>query len=165
MFTGAEEYEEKLTPERLELRMEVVGEFVKKHDYWEYSKQGKNYIAEITGLSKKYGFRRRFLDLNYRGREKHFLLQDFLPGHLYEIVSIYCVNRRRSHPIIKSIFECVSIEEDEILLREVFENEVLERFTDHDTMNVPRILVKQLLKEVSVEEAVKLIGEMAKSIS
>lgn len=74
------------------------------------------------------------------------------------------MNRRRSHLKIKSIFECVSIGEDEILLREVFENEVLERFADHDTMNVPRILVKQLLNEVSEEEAVKLIEEMAKSV-
>jgi hypothetical protein len=87
VFTRAVEYVQKSEPERLELKIEVVSEFVRKHEYWEYSKQGKNYIAEITGLSKRYGFRRRFLDIVYRGREKHFLLKDFVPGHLYEVVS------------------------------------------------------------------------------
>ena len=112
MFTGAVDYEQKSEPERLELKIEVVNEFVRKHEYWEYSKQGKNYIAEITGLSKKYGFRRRFLDTVYRGQEKHFLLKDFVPGHLYEVVSAYCVNRKESYPRIQGIFVCVCILEN-----------------------------------------------------
>ncbi len=161
MFTRAIEYEQKLQSERQELKMEVTGEFVKKHEFWDYSKRGKNWIAEVTGLSKRYGFQRRFLDLTYRGREKHFLLKDFVPGHLYEVVSVYCISKRKSHPQIQSIFECVSIGE-EVLLREIFESEVLERFTEQDTMDVPRILVKQLLKEVSKTEAVALIEEMSK---
>ena len=47
-------------------------------------------------------------------------------------------------------------------MREIFESEVLKRFTEQDTMDVPRILVKQLLKEVSKAEAVALIEEMSK---
>ena len=88
-------------------------------------------------------------------------MKDFVPGHLYEVVSVYCISKRKSHPQIQSIFECVSIGE-EVLLREIFESEVLERFTEKDTMDVPRTLVKQLLKEVSKAEAVALIEEMSK---
>jgi len=103
-------------------------------------------------ISRRYGFKRRFLNLTYRGREKHFHLKDFVPGHLYEVVSVYCISKRKSHPRIQSIFECISIGE-EVLLREIFESEVLERFIEQDTMDVPRILVKQLLKDVSKTEA------------
>lgn len=163
MFTRAIESKQKSTPERQELKMEVVGEFVKKHQYWEYSKQGKNYIAEVTGLSKRYRFKRRFLDLTYRGREKHFLLKDFAPGHLYEVVSIQCKGRKEVCTHIKSIFECVSIGEDEVLFREVFDSEVLERFSDHDAMIIPKILIQQLLREISVNEAIALIEEISRS--
>ena len=158
MVTGAVEYEQKSEPERLELKIEVVNEFVRKHEHWEYSKQGKNYIAEITGLSQKYGFQRRFLDTVYRGREKHFLLKDFVPGHLYEVVSAYRVNRKKSYPRIQGIFVCVHIGEHKILLREVTESEVIDRFTN-GTVSVPEILVEQLLKEVPREEAIRLIME------
>ncbi|MBU7009182.1 MAG: hypothetical protein HXS46_00720 [Theionarchaea archaeon] len=163
MFTQAIESKQKSTPERQELKMEVVGEFVKKHQCWEYSKQGKNYIAEVTGLSKRYGFKRRFLDLIYRGREKHFLLKDFVPGHLYEIVSIQYKGRKEVCTHIKNIFECVSIGEDGVLFREIFDNEVLERFSEHDDMIIPKILVQQLLRKVSVDEAIALIEESSKS--
>jgi hypothetical protein len=151
------EYEQ--LPERQELRMEVVNEFVKRHEYWEYAAKGKNWIAEITGLSKIYGFKRRFLDLVLRGREKHFLLKDFVPGHLYEIVST-SVSRGRSYPRIQSIFECVYIGDKEILLREVFESEVLEQFSDY-SLSVPRILAEHLLSNVSREEAIRLIKEIS----
>ena len=142
MFAGAVEYEQKSKPERLELKIEVVDEFVRKHEYWEYSKQGKNYIAEITGLSQKYGFRRRFLDMVYREQEKHFLLKDFVPGHLYEVVSASCINRKEPYPRIQGIFVCVYIGEHEILLREVTESEVVDIFTN-GTVSVPEILVEQ----------------------
>jgi hypothetical protein len=159
MVTRAVEYEQKSEPERLELKIEVFDEFVRKHEYWENSKQGKNYIAEIMGLSKRYGFKRRFLDLGLRGREKHFLLKDFVPGHLYEIVST-SVSRGKSYPRIQSIFECVYIGDKEILLREVFESEVVEQFRNYD-LNVPRILVEQLLSNVSKDEAIRLIKEIS----
>ena len=54
---------------------------------------------------------------------------------------------------------------EEVLLREIFESEVLEQFTKQDARIVPRILVKQLLKEVSKAEAVALIEEMSNTAS
>ncbi len=45
---------------------------------------------------------------------------------------------------------------------EIFESEVLERFSEQETMTIPQILVKQLFKEVSKAEAVVLIEEMSK---
>lgn len=150
---------QKCTLNRLELKMEVVGEFVKKHPYWEYSKGGKNYIAEIVGLSREYGYQRRFLNSQFLGQEKHFLLADFVPGHLYEVVSIYYISRNNPHPRIKNIFECVSIGDAEIVLKEVFDSEVVARFSGRDPLVVPRTLVKQLLREVSKEDALALVRE------
>ena len=51
---------------------------------------------------------------------------------------------------------------EEVLLIEIFESEVLERFTEQEPMDVPQILVKQLLKEVSKAETVALIEEVSK---
>ena len=53
---------------------------------------------------------------------------------------------------------CMYIGEHEILLREVTESEVVDMFTN-GTVNVPEILVEQLLREVSREEAIRLIME------
>jgi len=43
-----------------EIRMEIHSQFVEQHEYWE-SRRGKNWIAKITGLDTKYGYKREFL--------------------------------------------------------------------------------------------------------
>ena len=43
-----------------EIRMEIQSCFVKKHECWE--NRGKNWIARITGLDKKYGYKREILE-------------------------------------------------------------------------------------------------------
>ena len=45
-----------------EIRMEIQSCFVKTHEYWEKRRGGKNWIAHITGLDKKYGYKREFLE-------------------------------------------------------------------------------------------------------
>jgi len=44
-----------------EIKMEISSCFVKKHEYWDSRRGGKNWIAKITGLDKKYGYKREFL--------------------------------------------------------------------------------------------------------
>ncbi|MGD2250382.1 MAG: tyrosine-type recombinase/integrase [Candidatus Methanofastidiosia archaeon] len=61
-----------------EIRMEIHSCFVKKHECWE--KRGKNWIARITGLDKKYGYKREFLETVKVGTEKVFRLEDFHIG-------------------------------------------------------------------------------------
>ena len=43
------------------IEMEVIGDFVRKHEYWVNHRRSKNYIARITGLDKKFGYKREFL--------------------------------------------------------------------------------------------------------
>ncbi|MBU7027218.1 MAG: hypothetical protein HXS48_09765 [Theionarchaea archaeon] len=71
-----------------EIRMEIHSQFVEQHKYWE-SRRGKNWIAKITGLDTKYGYKREFLKSVKAGTKKVFHLEDFHIGEIYEIGSVY----------------------------------------------------------------------------
>lgn len=134
-----------------EIRMEIQSCFVRTHEYWE--RNGKNWIARITGLDEKYGYRREFLESVQLGREKVFLLEDFHIGEIYEIASI---SRTGRHIGVKDMFLCTGIDETCVVLELISQEDILEKMCNRKE-NVAVQLVHQLLKIVPKDEAVKLI--------
>ena len=96
-----------------EIRMEITSCFVRKHEYWE--NRGKNWIAKITGLDERYGYKREFLETTRIGREKVFLLEDFCVGEIYEIASIHTTGGT-THVSLKDTFVCTEITETHVIL-------------------------------------------------
>jgi len=110
-----------------EIRMEIHSCFVKTHEYWE--KNGKNWIARITGLDEQHGYRREFLETVQLGREKVFLLEDFHIGEIYEVAS----NSRTggvTHIGLKDTFLCMGITKIHVVLELLLQEEVLKKCND-----------------------------------
>jgi len=137
-----------------EIRMEITSCFVRKHEYWE--NRGKNWIAKITGLDERYGYKREFLDTTRIGREKVFLLEDFCVGEIYEIASLYTTGGN-THVGLKDSFVCTEITDMHVVLECIPQEEVLERYSNQEENTAAVSLVQQLLKIVTKDEAVKLI--------
>jgi len=139
-----------------EIKMEIQSCFVKTHEYWE--RNGKNWIARITGLDEKFGYRREFLETVPLGREKVFLLEDFHIGEIYEIASI---SRTGGviHNGLRDTFLCTEINEICVVLEIISQEDVLEKMYNRKE-NVAIHLVHQLLEIVPKDEAVKLIWEI-----
>ena len=138
-----------------EIRMEITSCFVRKHEYWEKRRRGKNWIARITGLDTRYGYKREFLETTRIGREKVFLLEDFHVGDIYEIASIYTVGGTTKG--LKDTFVCTEITQTQVVLECIPQKEVLKRYTNQEENVAAQNLVQQLLKIVTKDEAVKLI--------
>jgi hypothetical protein len=136
-----------------EIRMEIHSCFVKKHEYWK--NRGKNWIARITGLDEKYGYKREFLETTRIGREKVFLLEDFRVGDTYEIASLYTAGGT-THVGLKDTFVCTEISETQVVLECISHEDVLERGTNQEN-TIAAHLVQQLLRIVNKDEAVELI--------
>ncbi|MBU7027491.1 MAG: hypothetical protein HXS48_11195 [Theionarchaea archaeon] len=136
-----------------EIRMEITSCFVRKHEYW--VKRGKNWIARITGLDTRYGYKREFLETTRIGREKVFLLEDFHVGEIYEIASIYTSSGTIKG--LKDTFVCTEITQTHVVLECIPQEEVLKRYTDQKENVAAQNLVQQLLKIVTKDEAVELI--------
>ncbi|MBU7043182.1 MAG: hypothetical protein HXS47_06280 [Theionarchaea archaeon] len=134
-----------------EIRMEIHSCFVRTHEYWK--RNGKNWIARITGLDEKYGYKREFLKTAQLGREKVFLLEDFHIGEIYEIASI---SRTGGHIGVKDMFLCAGIDETCVVLELILQEDILEKMCNRGE-NVALQLVHQLLKVVTKDEAVQLI--------
>jgi len=143
-----------MTGNSIEMKMEICSCFVRKHKYWK--NRGKNWIARITGLDEKYGYRREFLETTRLGREKVFFLEDFCIGEIYEIASIH-KNSSNTFKDLKDTFVCAGITETHVILEFLPKEEVLERFSSQ--VNVAVNLVQQLLRIATRDEAVKLIQE------
>ena len=137
-----------------EIRMEITSCFVRKHEYWE--NRGKNWIAKITGLDERYGYKREFLETTRIGREKVFQLEDFRIGEIYEVASIQTTGGS-THVGLRNTFVCRKITEAHVVLECVSKEEVLERCSDQEENTAAVNLVQQLLKIVNKDEAVKLI--------
>ncbi|MBU7047192.1 MAG: hypothetical protein HXS54_12235 [Theionarchaea archaeon] len=123
--------------------------FVRKHEYWK--NKGKNWIARITGLDERYGYKRDFLETTRLGREKVFLLEDFQIGDIYEVASLHT----GSYDGLKDTFVCIEITETHVILEYISPEEVLDRISSEESLAVN--LVQQLLKVVTKDEAVELI--------
>lgn len=136
-----------------EIRMEIQSCFVKKHECWE--KRGKNWIARITGLDKKYGYKREFLETAKVGTEKVFRLEDFHIDEIYEIASIKGGAAKKIN--VKDAFECVKITETHVVLRYLTQEEVIQRLGEERTEVIAVNLVQQLLKIVTKDQAKRLI--------
>ena len=136
-----------------EIRMEINSYFVKKHECWERS--GKNWVARITRLDKRYGYKREFLETTKVGTEKVFRLEDFHIGDFYEVVSIKEGVAKRIK--VKDAFECVEITETHVVLRYLIQEEVIQRLSEERTDVIAVNLVQQLLKIVTKDQAVRLI--------
>ena len=134
-----------------EIRMEIHSCFVRIHEYWE--RNGKNWIARITALDERYGYRREFLEPVQLGREKVFLLEDFHIGEIYEIASI---SRTGRHIGVKDMFLCTGIDETCVVLELILQEDILEKMCNRKE-DVAVHLVHQLLKIIPKNEAVKLI--------
>jgi len=126
-----------MTQNFMEIRMEICSCFVRKHEYWK--NRGKNWIARITGLDEKYGYRREFLETTRIGREKVFFLKDFSTGEIYEIASIH-KNSSSSLKGVKDTFVCTEISKTHIVLEFLPKEYVLERFSSQ--VNVTASLVQ-----------------------
>ena len=135
-----------------EINMEVYSCFVKKHEYWK--NRGKNWIARITGLDERYGYKREFLETTSIGKEKVFLLEDFCIGGVYEVASLYRTGGK-THVGLRDTFVCTQISDTHVVLECISQEEVLERCSNQTTTAVN--LVQQLLKIVNKDEAVELI--------
>ena len=142
-----------MTENSIEIGMEICSCFVRKHKYWK--NRGKNWIARITGLDEKYGYRREFLETTRLGREKVFFLKDFCIGEIYEIASIQ--KNGSTLKGMKDTFVCTEIPKTHVILEFLPKEEVLERFNSHE--NVAVNLVQQLLRIATKDEAAKLIQE------
>ena len=143
-----------------EIRMEINSCFVKTHEYWEKRRGGKNWIAHITGLDTKYGYKREFLQTVKVGREKVFRLEDFRIAEIYEVASMYTAGASKCVHV-RSTYECEEITEDQVILRCITQDEVIGRFGETNGNVVAENLVKQLLNIVTKDEAVTLISEIA----
>ena len=135
------------------IRMEIQSCFVKKHEYWE--RHGKNWIARITGLDNKYGYKREFLETTKVGTEKVFRLEDFHVSDIYEIASIKRGVAKRIN--VKDAFECMEITETHVVLRYLTQEEVIQRLGEERTDVIAVNLVQQLLKIVTKDQAENLI--------
>ena len=122
---------------------------------WALGEPWKNWIARITGLDKKYGYKREFLESTKVGTEKVFHLEDFRIGEIYEITSIKGGVSRRIK--IKDAFECVEITETYVALRYLSQEEVIQGLGEEKTDIIAVNLVQQLLKIVTKDQAVNLI--------
>ena len=136
-----------------EIRMDIHSGFVKTHEYWE--RNGRNWIARITGLDEKYGYKREFLEPVQLGREKIFLLEDFHIGEIYEIASIFRTGGV-THIGVKDTYLCTKIDEICVMLELILQEDVLEKMCNRGE-DVAVQLVHQLLKVVTKDEAVELI--------
>ncbi len=94
-----------------EIRMEINSCFVKTQEYWEKRHGGKNWVAHITGLDKKYGYKREFLQTVKVGKAKVFQLEDFRLGEIYEVASTYTAGAIKCVHV-RGIYECIEITED-----------------------------------------------------
>jgi hypothetical protein len=138
-----------------EISMVIHAQFVRTHEYWE--KRGKNWIARISGLDRKYGYNREFLETVTVGGEKVFHLEDFHLGCIYEIASVY-TRRGTTCVKVKDTFECVKITDTCVVLRCVSRDEGYERLTSDENKEViAENLIQQLLQVVTKEQAVTLI--------
>jgi len=129
-----------------EIRMEINSCFVRKHEYWE--SRGKNWIAKITGLDERYGYKREFLDTTRIGREKVFLLEDFRVGEIYEVASLYTAGGS-AHVGLRDTLVCTKITKTHVVLECISKEEVLEGFSDQEENTAAANLVQQLLKIVT----------------
>ena len=143
-----------------EIRMEIQSCFVKKHEYWEKRRGGKNWVAHITGLDTKYGYKREFLKKVHMGKEIVFRLADFHIGETYEVASMYTAGAGKCVHV-RGIYECIEITEDQVILRCITQDEVIGRFGESNGDVVAESLVKQLLNIVTKDEAVSLISKIA----
>ena len=138
-----------------EIRMEIHSQFVEQHEYWE-SRRGKNWIAKITGLDKKYGYKREFLKSVKAGTKKVFHLEDFHIGEIYEIGSI-STGGGLKRINVKDTFECAEITETHVVLRCISQDEVIRKLGEKNTDIIAQNLVRQLLRIVTKDQALKLI--------
>ncbi len=136
-----------------EIVMEITSQFVRKHEYWE--NRGKNWIARITGLDERYGYKREFLETTKIGKEKVFLLEDFRVGEIYEVASISSTGGS-THVGLRDTFICAEITETHVVLECISREEVLRRSSNQENV-VAVNLVQQLLRVVTKDEAVELI--------
>jgi hypothetical protein len=136
-----------------EIRMEIRSCFVRTHEHWE--RNGKNWIACITGLDKRYGYRREFLEPVQLGRDKVFLLEDFHIGEIYEIASISRVGGV-TYVGLRDTYLCTGINEICVVLEIISQEDILKKKCNRGE-NVAVHLVHQLLKVVTKDKAVKLI--------
>ncbi len=138
-----------------EIRMEIQSCFVKTHEYWEKRRGGKNWIAHVTGLDKKYGYKREFLETVKVGKKKVFQLEDFHVDEIHEVASMYTAGVSKCVRV-RDTYECVEIAEDQVVLSCCTQEEVIERFGQDNGDLVAENLVEQLLKVVTKDEALKL---------
>ncbi len=116
----------------------------------------KNWVAHITGLDPKYGYKRKFLKPIRMGRETVFRLEDFRIGEIYEVASTHTAGASKC-VYVKGTYEREEITEDQVILRCVTQDEVIERLGESNGDLVAENLVKQLLRIVTKGEAVMLI--------
>jgi len=135
--------------------MEIHSQFVEQHEYWERGR-GKNWIAKITGLDTKYGYKREFLKSVKVGTKKVFHLEDFHIGKIYEIGSVYTGGGLKRINV-KDTFECVEITETHVVLRYVSQDEVIKKLGEKNTDIIAQNLVRQLLRIVTKDQALKMI--------
>ncbi|MBU7046666.1 MAG: hypothetical protein HXS54_09540, partial [Theionarchaea archaeon] len=109
------------------------------------------WIARITGLDERYGYKRDFLETTRLGREKVFLLEDFQIGDIYEVASLHT----GSYDGLKDTFVCIEITETHVILEYISPEEVLDKISSEESLAVN--LVQQLLRVVTKDEAVELI--------
>jgi len=141
-----------------EIRMEIQSCFVKTHEYWEKRRGGKNWVARITGLDTKFGYRRQFLETVKVGKKKVFQLEDFHVGEIYEVASMYTAGVSKCVHV-RDTYECIEITEDQVVLSCVTQDEVIERFGENNGDLVAESLVEQLLKIVTKDQAINLIQQ------
>jgi len=138
--------------------MEIQSCFVKTHEYWQKRRGGKNWIAHITGLDKKYGYKREFLETVKVGREKVFQLEDFHVGEIYEVASMYTAGISKCVHL-RGAYECVEIIEDQVVMSCCTQDEVIEKFGENNGDLVAESLVQQLLRVATKDQALKLIQQ------
>jgi hypothetical protein len=131
---------------KYDLVLEVIGgAYVLKPAEWVTHRRSKNYIAEILGTDKKWGFKRRFLERTTFSGESYFLLDDFKEGHIYEIRCVYYTGGGYPDPRIDDIFVVEKIMNDAVCFRRLPKGEAIKRATQMDAMKFPAPLIHEYM--------------------
>lgn len=146
----------------MEVILKVIeGLYVEKPQEWVQHRRSKNYIAKITGFSKKYGLERQFLQRQRVGKESYFSIEDFEKGELYEIKCIYYTGSWKPCPRLEGFFECIEKGNKAIILKEISEEELIAKLKQKNSLSY-EIAQKEKEKEELAEKQKQLYEKLQK---
>ena len=108
------------------MELEVVEElYVKVPPQWVFHHRSKNYVAKLIGLSRKFGFERRFLDTQRFQKKVLFAKSDFVQGEIYEMRCIYYTGGGKAQTELDGLYRCVEISDTKVSFSKITVEEAI----------------------------------------